>query len=248
MTTEEKPTILLIHGSWHTPLHYRHLIDALRARGHPVLAPVLPTTGHDDSIDGKTFLDAASQVRGLLVPYLDQDRKVVIVAHSFGGIVTAHIVAGLSLEERSAQGLKGGVTSIVYIAAQLSPENLRFKPGNAPPFFEWIDQNKHSLPADFARSILYNDVEEPWLDEALRLLVWQSLASCDPDNTYSASEIRVPKTYIVCTNDKIVELESQHKLAEIAGATVVELESGHSPFLVKKAIEPLVDIITKGSQ
>lgn len=139
MTTEEKPTILLIHGSWHTPLHYRHLIDALRARGHPVLAPVLPTTGHDDSIDGKTFLDAASQVRGLLVPYLDQDRKVVIVAHSFGGIVTAHIVAGLSLEERSAQGLKGGVTSIVYIAAQLSPENLRFKPGNAPPFFEWID-------------------------------------------------------------------------------------------------------------
>lgn len=52
----------------------------------------------------------------------------------------------------------------------------------------------------------------------------------------------------MCTNDKIVELESQHKLAEIAGATVVELESGHSPFLVKKAIEPLVDIITKGSQ
>lgn len=140
MGSQEKPTILFIHGAWHIPLHYRSLIDGLRKRGYTVLAPSLVTTGYDDSIDGKTHLDATSQVRELLVPYLDQDRKVVIAAHSYGGMVATQTAFGLTLKERAAQGLRGGVIGLVYIAALVAPEHGRPPSGTRIPFPEgWTD-------------------------------------------------------------------------------------------------------------
>ncbi|KAI1760701.1 hypothetical protein GGR53DRAFT_65818 [Hypoxylon sp. FL1150] len=134
ITAHRKPVILLVHGAWHIPLHYRYLIDAIRSSDYTVLALNLVTAGYDDIIVGKTHLDAVSQVREFLIPYLKQGRKAVVIGHSYGGLVAHQAVAGLTLEERSAQGLTGGVTSIVFISALTKPENSRFKPGEMYQF------------------------------------------------------------------------------------------------------------------
>ncbi|KAI8959596.1 Alpha/beta hydrolase fold-1 [Daldinia sp. FL1419] len=246
MTAQDKLIILFIHGAWHIPLHYRDLLDRLRSGGYGILAPTLAITGYDDSIDGKTHVDATAQVRQLLIPYLDQGRKVVVVSHSYGGAVATQVSAGLTLEERVAQGLRGGVVGLVYIAAIISPEDGRAPPERPFPYpAGWTDYKKLPLPHDLARALLYHDVEEPRVNEALRLLVWQSESASTPDGLCVVSDIPVPKTYVVCKNDKIVMPKDQYRFAEAAGATVVELECGHSPFLIEKETAALVDIITK---
>lgn len=134
MTTQNKPIVLLIHGAWHIPLHYRYLTDGLRSSGYTVLAPSLVTTGYDDSIDGKTHLDATYQVRAFILPYLDQGHKIVIVSHSYGGIIATQTSVGLTLGERAAQGLKGGIISLVYISALPSTTTIRPRSRESFPF------------------------------------------------------------------------------------------------------------------
>ncbi|KAI1780238.1 Alpha/beta hydrolase fold-1 [Hypoxylon cercidicola] len=246
MAEQEKPVILLIHGSWHIPLHYRYLIDGIRSRGYTVLAPSLVTTGYDDSIIGKTHLDAAAQTREFLLPYVDQGRTVVVIGHSYGGIVATQAVAGLTLEERSAQGLAGGVTSLIYISALIEPANSRFKPGTPYPF-GWTDLKKWEMAGEFAKVHLFQDVEQQRAEEAIRQLVFQSAVACDPEALNSASEVRAAKTYVVCKKDQIVSPEDQYKRAKAAGAQVIELECGHSPFLLEKETAVLVDIVIKAA-
>lgn len=145
MTTQEKPIILLLHGAWHIPLHYRTLIDRLRISGYTVLAPYQVTTGYDDSVDDKTHVDSTNQIRDYLRPILDQGRKIVIVAHSAGGVVATGAAIGSTLEDRSAQGLQGGIISIVYIAALIEPQHGRpDKPIPFPP--GWTDVSFSLLP------------------------------------------------------------------------------------------------------
>lgn len=110
-----------------------------------MLAPSLVTTGYDDSIIDKTHLDAASQIREFLLPYVEQGRKVVVIGHSYGGLVAHQAVVGLTLEQRLAQGLTGGVTSIVFIAALTKPEHSRLKPGQLYAY-GWTDVRFYLLP------------------------------------------------------------------------------------------------------
>ncbi|KAI1408734.1 Alpha/beta hydrolase fold-1 [Hypoxylon sp. FL1857] len=245
MATREKPIILFIHGSWHLPLHYRSLIDGLRGSGFTVLAPYLVTTGYSDSIDDKTHVDATYQIREYILPYLDQGHKVIVVSHSSGGIVAGQASVGLTLEERTAQGLKGGITNVVYIAGLIDAENAR-KRGPFPE--SWTDYKKRPMLEGPARTLLYNDVEESRVKEALQLLVWQSETTYAPERLHVASEVRAKKTYVVCKNDKMVPPEKQYQRAAEAGATVVELDCGHSPFLLEKETALLVDIITKAAE
>ncbi|KAI2619292.1 Alpha/Beta hydrolase protein [Hypoxylon sp. NC1633] len=245
MATQERPIILFIHGAWHVPLHYRHLIDALRSRGLTVLAPTLLTTGYGDSVDGKTHLDDAVHIRQFLLPYLEQGRKVVVVAHSYGGIVATEVAGGLTLKERRSRGQKGGIISVVYIAALLEPSDALPPPGQAMPPFPpgWTNGNIRPLHEDVARVVLYNDIEKSRQDEALRMLVWQSELCYVPAATYKASDIQATKTYVACKKDMIIPLERQYQRAKIAGATIQELDCGHSPFLLEKKTASLVEII-----
>ncbi|KAI0141161.1 alpha/beta-hydrolase [Hypoxylon sp. NC0597] len=244
MASREKPIILFLHGSWHLPLHYRSLIDGLRSNGFTVLAPNLVTTGYDDSIDDKTHIDSTYQVRQYILPYLDQGCKVVVASHSSGGIMAGQASVGLTLEDRTAQGLKGGIIAVVYIAGLIDPENLR----NQPPFpGRWTDHKKRPIPEGPARELLYNGIEEPRLREALQMLVWESESAYAPERLHAASDVRALKIYVVCTRDRIVPPEQQYQWAALAGATVVEFECGHSPFLLEKETALLVDIITKAA-
>ncbi|KAI2472426.1 alpha/beta-hydrolase [Annulohypoxylon bovei var. microspora] len=248
MAAQEKPTILLLHGAWHIPLHYRSLIDPLRSSGYTVLAPQMVTTGCDDSIDDKTYIDATDQIREYLRPLLEQGRKIAVVAHSFAGIIATGAAAGLTLEDRAAQGLQGGIISIVYIASLIEPEHGRpDKPIPFPP--GWTDYKKRPVPEEMARMFFYDDVEESRQKHALQMIVWQSESSYDTtERSIAASDIRAPKTYVVCKKDKIVPPEKQYERAAAAGATVVELDCAHSPFLHDKETEVLLDVITKATE
>jgi pimeloyl-ACP methyl ester carboxylesterase len=134
----ERPVIVLVHGAFHPPHCYRPIILALREEGYIVLAPPLPTTGLDDSVAGKTYVDDVKRIHEFLIPRLDQGEEAVLVCHSQGGISGSAATEGQTIHERKAQGLKGGIKAVVYIAAFTLTERgscLFEAVGGIPPDF-----------------------------------------------------------------------------------------------------------------
>lgn len=119
-STTPKPTILFIHGAWHTPVHYRVFLDLLQAKGYDVVAPELPSN-HFAKFEGDAANDPSEAdvqyFAGLARELADQGKEIVCVMHSYGGAVGTEAMVGLGLETRKKQGLEGGVKRLVYICA-----------------------------------------------------------------------------------------------------------------------------------
>jgi pimeloyl-ACP methyl ester carboxylesterase len=120
-SSSQKPVVVLVHGAWHHPVHYRALIFALQEQGYTVLAPLNATVGYDDAVVGKTYKDDVKRVHDYLFPVLDEGREVIMLCHSYGGVPGTASIEGNTVAERTAKGLKGGVKSVLYISALLPP-------------------------------------------------------------------------------------------------------------------------------
>lgn len=92
MSTDQ-PTILFIPGAWHGPDVFDVVRDSLTSRNIPTVALALPSIGTEPPTKGLT--DDTIFVQG---------KRVVIIAHSYGGMVRAGAVEGLEYAERQKQG------------------------------------------------------------------------------------------------------------------------------------------------
>lgn len=112
-TSTPRPHVLIIPGAWHPASTMASFADALEAAGFP--ATVVPTrsVGTRDI----TVQDDEAQAKALLQPLLDQGKDVIVLGHSYGGFVITGLIAGLDKRGREAQGLKGGILGVVYLAA-----------------------------------------------------------------------------------------------------------------------------------
>lgn len=85
-------TFVLVHGAWHGGWCWRTLAPLLRAAGHNVLTPTLTGLGERAHLAGPA-VDLELHVRDVLAVLEVEDlREVVLVGHSYGGIV-ATVVA-----------------------------------------------------------------------------------------------------------------------------------------------------------
>lgn len=112
MTTHRLPYVIIAHGSWHTPDAYALLGTALEERGYEVDIPSLPTCRADGI--SKTLSDDCHFFRAKLTRLINRGREIIVVMHSYGGMVGAGSVAGL---ERKAAGDEGGVIGLVFMTA-----------------------------------------------------------------------------------------------------------------------------------
>jgi pimeloyl-ACP methyl ester carboxylesterase len=91
---EPKPTIVLVHGAFTDASVWRGVIDRLRSRGYPVVAPAIPLRGlASDSAYLAAFLKTVAG-------------PIVLVGHSYAGAVIS-----------SAARDNTNVRSLVYVAA-----------------------------------------------------------------------------------------------------------------------------------
>jgi alpha-beta hydrolase superfamily lysophospholipase len=112
---ETKPTVLLVHGAWHTTEPYDQLLQLVRAKGYETVAPDLPS-GADVSPADPPQADI-EHIRRTAQTLIDSGKFLIVVAHSYGGIVATEALCGMGLTERKRNGLAGGVQSVVYVAA-----------------------------------------------------------------------------------------------------------------------------------
>lgn len=120
------PTIILVQGSFQIPQVYETLVQGLVARGYPTIHPQLPSCSNTESPEFPqlSLVDDALAVRTELTRQIEYEEKnVVVVMHSYGGLVGSEaITEELSYPKRHAQGLPGGVIHLFFYSAFLLNE------------------------------------------------------------------------------------------------------------------------------
>lgn len=113
-----KPTIVLIHGAWHTPGHFSSLIHRLESAGYTVRAPQLPSSS---DIDTPAIVDCKPDIETIQAILSDEadnrGNDIVVVSHSYGGIPATDSCKSFLKKEREQRGKKGGVVGLCYLCA-----------------------------------------------------------------------------------------------------------------------------------
>ncbi len=102
--TTTKPTILLIPGAWHKPTHYSALRDELEKNSYPTTCHGLPSIDCSDASQHTAQTDADFIRAQLLLPLLEEGKRVIVAMHSYGGLPGSAAAYGLSEEERRGKG------------------------------------------------------------------------------------------------------------------------------------------------
>lgn len=114
----EKPTIVLVHGAWHTADCWSLVTSQLKEYGYPFKAVQLPSSGGGLTV---TVEEDAAHIRKTTSQLVESGKDVILAVHSYGGIPGTDSAKGLLKKERLAEQKSGGIISIVYITAFLVP-------------------------------------------------------------------------------------------------------------------------------
>jgi pimeloyl-ACP methyl ester carboxylesterase len=221
--------VLLVHGAWHGAWCWEPVVGALEERGVRAVAIDLP--GHGDDDGSLTDLHGgAVRVREVLDGF---DEPVVLVGHSYGGIVITEA------------GGHRAVTELVYIAAfnldsgesAMSAAVAESEAGTIdhsgrPDVLAHIhghEDGTSTIDPEGARVLFYNDCTPEVAARASSMLGRQPMETLSQAPRAVAWRSK-PSTYAVCTIDNIVHPDLQRVLARRADS-VVEWPTGHSPFL-----------------
>ena len=181
----------------------------MSGNGFNVSSVDLPFTGlHDDAAFLSKVLD-------------DADGEVILVGHSYGGMVISNAAEG-----------KNNVSHLVYLCAILLEEGMSMGASSDTSQESKIkievDENLLStVKRDAVISAFYKDVDLQIAQDAINLL---RPFPIDSVNVGVGEAWRDhPTTYVLCRNDEAINPQTQREMSALAD-TVVEWDCGHSPF------------------
>jgi pimeloyl-ACP methyl ester carboxylesterase len=231
-----RPLFVLVHGGQQGPWVFDLLIDELKARGYPALAPDLPA--HDADAGASDYAD-------LIAGSLDGvDDDIVLVGHSMGGLT-------IPLVPR-----RHPVHRLVFVcAAYPEPGRSHFEVKAAEPgegvsagaTTAWRQPGDfHLLPRELARELFFHDCPPGVQEWALARLRQQARKPLR-EKTPLAQWPDVPRTLIITTADRCIPLASARRTAaRLFGERPIELPGGHCPSLSRPALlaETLIDALS----
>jgi pimeloyl-ACP methyl ester carboxylesterase len=205
-------------GAW-----WWHRTAALLAqRGVGSEAPALPScgeTGLAPDAQGPGLAEDVAAVRAVLTA---SDEPTVVVAHSYGGIVTAEAAADLE-----------SVRHLLLVSSYLPEvgQSMSSFGGEEPAPFLAVDPEAgtFTVRVDALAGTFLQDCEPGIQREAAERTARQSVAVLGQP-VQAAAWQHVPSTYLVCADDRGTPADLQRMFAARAG-DVVELDTGHHPFL-----------------
>jgi pimeloyl-ACP methyl ester carboxylesterase len=209
MPPDAKPTIVLVHGAFADASSWGKVIGLLEPDGYTVVAVQNAMT----SFDG----DVATTERALEA----QTRPVVLVAHSYGGMVTSVAARG-----------NAKVKALVYVAAfgldegeSVNSAGAKF---SAPPLSTAIKQDASGFlsvdPAKF--EIFASDV--PTAERNVLAATQRPILGSIFDVRVSAPAWKtIPTFFLVAAHDQAINPDFERFMAKRMGATTEEVQSSH---------------------
>ena len=205
-------------GSW----WWHRTAELLQERGVSSVAPALPSCGEvglSAGIGGPGLPEDVAAVRQVLE---DSDEPTVVVAHSYGGIVTAEAAAGI-----------GSVRHLLLVSSYLPEVGqslLEFGDGGPAPFLDVDpDAGTFGVRPELLVNTFLQDCDPEVQAQAPDHLARQSV-QVTGQPVGAAAWQQLPSTYLVCVQDRGTPPRLQREFARRAGR-VIELDAGHHPFL-----------------
>ena len=209
-------------GSW----WWHRTGELLAERGVASQAPALPSCGETGAATGAGGPGLAEDVASVRQALTATDEPTVVVAHSYGGIVTAEAAAGIAT-----------VHHLLLVSSYLPDvgQSLSSFGGEAPAPFLAIDPEAGTFTVrpDALAATFLQDCDPEIQRQAAEKTARQSLRVLEQP-VHSAAWRHTASTYLVCVEDRGTPADRQREFAGRAGR-VVELDAGHHPFLSQPA-------------
>jgi pimeloyl-ACP methyl ester carboxylesterase len=216
--TQAGKTFVLVHGAWHGGWCWRRVADLLTAAGHRVFAPTLTGLGERSHLLGPSVSLSTHIVDVVNVMRWERLKDVVLVGHSYGGIVISGV----------AEKMPGSIASIVYLDAFV-PENgqcmtdvsERARGGVAAA----AQANAIAVPPVPAVGFGVNERDREWVDA---LCTPHPVGSLTEKISLTGAYDRIPrKTYIRAKSYPNPAFDRCRDRSERAGWAVHDVGCGH---------------------
>jgi pimeloyl-ACP methyl ester carboxylesterase len=230
-TSDNTPTVILVHGGFADASFWTPVIQRLQARGIPVLAPPNPLRGLAG--DAEYIASFVRQVDG----------PVLLVGHSYGGAVIS--VAGAAIP--NAVGL-------VYVAAFILDEGESFGEVFAgfpdTPLLTAVRPSTYpiangetavelSIAPELYQSAFAADLPSEITD--VLAIMQRPFAAIFEDRAQAAAWKTLPSWAVVATADNAIHPDAERHMAQRAGAETIEVDASHSIALSQP--EAVADLI-----
>lgn len=253
-STTSRPTIVMVEGAWHWAGCFIKVANLLTQMGFPVVLPDLKSHGYStatyDQVTG--MADYVAPVGAVLEAATS---PVILLGHSMGGVSITHL----------GEAYPSKIRKLVYLTAYMTPNGRSandyiFSPAymndpNAAEVFQvlggsadgkgvMLDKTRPAL----VRAAFYGDCS----DRDVSIAVANTLATTSNvpygyvPATTAARYGSIPRVYIECTADHAIPIAQQRQMqADVPGATVMTLNTSHSPFFSQP--QALADMIARAS-
>jgi pimeloyl-ACP methyl ester carboxylesterase len=225
-------TFGLVHGAYHGSWCWEQLTGVLEARGHHAVTVDLPC--EDPEAGASAYADAAVEA------FRDAPDDMVLVGHSLAGL-TIPVVAA-----------RRPVSRLVFVCAMLprpgraQGDVLRDEPDMVLPgptdgAYTAADGSVHWHPGAAAAYFFADCAPEvaAWAAQRLRGQSWKVVQELTPLRDWPS----VPSSAVIGSRDPVINPDwSRRVTPRVLGATPIEIDCGHSPFLSAPVL--LADAIT----
>lgn len=271
MSNQPQKVFVLVHGTFHGAWAFERLTPLLAQEGHPVIARDLPGHGlrarfprsylegqpdpeafaaEPSPIAQVSLQDCADQVLSIISEVAERmpERQIILVGHSFGGLVlnlvgeaVPHLIGRLvylsGYMAASGKAANDYLTDVEFASTSLpTPAGdpgatgaLRLNPRSSDP------AHRAQLKTAFA-----GDIDDHDWEAVANLLTPDAPAGAhaEPVTTTADRWGAIPRTYISCTGDRAFPVPVQQRFIREADTftpnnrtDVQEMATSHSPFL-----------------
>jgi pimeloyl-ACP methyl ester carboxylesterase len=225
-------TYVLVHGSFQGGWCWERVVPHLVKAGHHVVALDLPGHGEDTTPVAQVTLE--SYVNTVRKVVETRKEPVILVGHSFGGMVISQV----------AEQMPEKIQSLVYLAALLPQNGLSALQLPNPDGDElmanmiineaegWVFVKEEAIPG-----IYYTDCTPEDVAAVLPRLQVEPVMPYMQPVSLSAEKFGIVKRYYIgCTQDRSVTPAFQQvMLAATPCDQVFTMDAGHSPYISRPA-------------
>jgi pimeloyl-ACP methyl ester carboxylesterase len=218
---------VFVHGAWHGAWCWYKVLPQLERAGHDVLALDLPALGKDRTPLAAATLQSYAEVVGQALAAGTE--PAILVGHSMGGIAIS----------QAAERHPERIQKLVYLTAYLlrDGETLIGKATESPARAKGLtvrsaDRASTTVNLEMIRQIFYAQCPQEDVDLAAQLLRPQAMAPmASPQSLTEARFGRVPRVYIECLRDRVIDPALQRSMHQASPCEkVLSIDTDHSPF------------------